>query len=90
MLDDLLSKIILGWVRHLVSGLGGYLLAHGYLDAQQSDQMTGAVLVLLPLLLSAYQKWDAQNKANAKIIAAATSPATALVVKQQAAAKGKL
>lgn len=62
MLDNLVGKVILGWVRHFLSGATLTLVAHGYWTNDQQQQAVGAILTLLPLALSAYDKWNATQK----------------------------
>lgn len=60
-MDQLVSKIVLGWARHLVGMGAAALVAKGYLDGAQSEQLTGALMTLVPLGFSAYDKWHAMQ-----------------------------
>jgi len=71
MLDHIISKVILGWLRHLIGAAGGALVGAGLFDQDQSQQFQGALMILVPLLFSAYDKWSAQQKANQAILATA-------------------
>jgi hypothetical protein len=46
--------------RHLFSALGGYLVAHGLLDANSAQELIGALLTILSLAASIYQKRQAK------------------------------
>lgn len=69
--SPLVKNILLGQVRHYVGLLGIWLVKDGLLDNSQATQMTGAIMVIVPLALSAYDKWQAIQAKNAAILAAA-------------------
>jgi len=69
--NSLIGGIVMGWVRHAFTTFGGGLVTHGYITQSQDQQLIGAVLVIIPIALSGYQKYSAQEKANAAILAAA-------------------
>lgn len=71
MLDSIISKVVLGWIRHAVLGFGAVLVKQGLETQSEANQLTGALMVIVPLAFSAYDKWQAQQKANAAILAAA-------------------
>ena len=73
MFDSIISKVVLGWIRHGVLGLGAIVVRDGYLSADQGAQLTGAIMVIVPLAFSAYDKWQAQNAKDKAVIAAATA-----------------
>lgn len=69
MFDSIIAKIVLGWIRHFVSMGGTALVAHGYLTLSQGQEFTGALMTIVPLLFSAYDKFQAQQAAQAKALA---------------------
>lgn len=69
--SPLVKNILLGQVRHYVAIAGGSLVTAGYLTKDQGNQLTGAVMVIVPLALSAYDKWQVDNAKKAAILAAA-------------------
>ena len=71
MVDHIIAKIILGQIRHFIGIAGGALVSHGLLTSDQGQQFDGALLALVPLAFSAYDKWQANNAANTAILAAA-------------------
>lgn len=56
---SIIGKIILGWVRHLIGMGAAAAVAQGYLDHGQSEELTGALVALVPLAFSAFDKWHA-------------------------------
>jgi len=68
MFDHIITKVLLGWVRHLISGFGGSLVAQGLLTQDQSNQAVGAVMILVPLMFSAYDKFQAKQAADQAIL----------------------
>lgn len=73
MFDSIIAKIVLGWIRHAVLGFGALLAHKGLLTSDQATTFTGAIMVIVPLAFSAYDKWQAQQKQNAAVLAAAQS-----------------
>ena len=71
MFQELLGKIALGWIRHAVMGLGVWLVHSGLLTSSQSDQATGALMILVPLAFSALDKFEALQARNNAILKAA-------------------
>lgn len=60
-MDNIITKIVLGWARHFIAMGAAALVAKGYLDGAQGDELTGALIALVPLAFSAYDKWHAQQ-----------------------------
>lgn len=56
--------------RYALTALGGILVAHGYINSGQVEQLTGAVLTILPIILGIISHKQGQA---AVITAAATS-----------------
>lgn len=69
--NSLIGSIFMGWIRHGLSAGGGTLVASGIISSSAEQQAIGAIMVLVPIVLSGYQKWSAQQKTNAAILAAA-------------------
>jgi hypothetical protein len=51
-----MKDIILGIVRHLLTAGGGYVVAKGFVDADQANQLVGAVLVVVGVIASVVEK----------------------------------
>lgn len=51
-----LMPIVMGQLRHAVTGLGASLVTAGYLGAGQVETFTGAVIFLVGLVWSAISK----------------------------------
>jgi len=60
-LDSIITKVILGWARHFIGMGAAALVAHGYLDGAQGDELVGGLVALVPLAFSAYDKWHAMQ-----------------------------
>lgn len=73
MFDAIIAKVVLGWIRTGVAASAGGLVAHGYLTSSENQQFVGAVMTLVPLMFSAYDKWHAEQSKNAAILAASKS-----------------
>lgn len=71
LLDHVIARIVLGQIRHWVTVLGASLVTKGLLTSDQNNQMIGAVMVVVPLLFSAYDKMQAQKAKDAAVLAAA-------------------
>jgi hypothetical protein len=84
MFDSLISKVVLGWIRHFIGMGAALLVAHGYWTSSQGDQALGAIMALVPLAFSAYDKWHAlQVKNTALLNLAQASQAQQLSATQQ-------
>lgn len=51
-----LKEAVLGVVRHTLTAVGGYLVAKGKLDFATVDTLIGAVITVLGVGWSVYQK----------------------------------
>lgn len=58
-MKDLINLIGLPLIRHALTAGGGALVAGGYLDASQAQTASGAVLILVGIGLSL---WDKRNR----------------------------
>lgn len=57
---DLLTSITGSVMRHLLTGIGGVLVAQGWVSAEDWEKLlAGAILAVAGLLWSWYQKWQA-------------------------------
>lgn len=60
-MKDFLKQLIAGQIRTLAAGVGGYLVAHGLIDENQSsvvvDLLTGTTMVVVASGWSAFNKW---------------------------------
>lgn len=64
MFENVVSKVVLGVIRHIVTAFGGGLVTHGLATQNESNQLVGAVMMLVPIAFSVYDKWQAQGKLN--------------------------
>lgn len=55
-MDKATPAILAGIVRHLVTTGAGVLVAHGYIQSSQTEQVVGAVMVLVGIGWSWWQK----------------------------------
>lgn len=55
-MDGLVGKITLGIIRHFVTAAFAALAAKGLIDQSASEQAIGAVMVLIPIAFSAWDK----------------------------------
>lgn len=62
---SLIGKITLGIIRHFVGQFGAGLVTQGLLTNTEATQGVGAVMVLISLGFSAYDKWQAHSKLQA-------------------------
>ena len=69
-MDGLFTKVILGWARHFIGMGAAALVAKGYLDGSQGDQLTGALVALVPLAFSAYDKLHAMRAKQTAVASA--------------------
>jgi ABC-type nickel/cobalt efflux system permease component RcnA len=53
--------VFTGPLRALLAALGATLVARGYFSAEQSDQIIGALLVIIPACWSAWQNYRQQQ-----------------------------
>jgi hypothetical protein len=83
LFDSLIAKMAAGIMRHAVSGFCGMMLAHGFITKAQDEQAYSAILVLIPIGLSAYDKWSQQQKADAAILEASKAGQAALTSSPQ-------
>lgn len=70
-MESILGKIALGWLRHAIMGIGVWLVHSGYISSDQSSELTGALMVAIPILFSALDKWEAQQAKNKAVLQAA-------------------
>lgn len=61
MLEGIIGKIVLGFIRHSVSGLGTGLVTQGILQSDQQTQFVGSVMFLVGVGFSAYDKVQAKG-----------------------------
>lgn len=55
---DLLTSITGSVMRHLLTGIGGILVAQGWVSAEDWEKLlAGAIVAVAGLLWSIYQKW---------------------------------
>ena len=53
---DLLKQILIGYLRHAITIVAGYLLSHGLIDQSGAQVMASAVLALAGLAWSTISK----------------------------------
>lgn len=59
MFKAIIADIALGQLRHLFTGLGAVMMAHGVWSGDESGQMVGAAMTLVSLAWSGWNKWQA-------------------------------
>lgn len=87
-MDEATQSILAGIVRHLVTTGAGVLVTHGYIQSSQTEQVVGAVMLLVGIGWSWWQKnGQAAVKAELDLLKARASakaqaqPAAAAQVK---------
>ena len=50
------KEVILGFVRHILTFGGGYVAAKGIIDQAMANEIIGAVMTLIGVAWSAYDK----------------------------------
>lgn len=70
---NFISQIALGQIRHFATAIFAMLATRGYLVGNDIDTATGAVMVLVTLLFSAYDKYR-QHKTTVQPVATIPSP----------------
>jgi len=73
-MDNIISKVILGLIRHILTTAGGGLVAHGLVTGQQWSDVVGAIMVIVPVMFSAYDKWQAEQARSAAVEEARAVP----------------
>jgi hypothetical protein len=64
-MNGIIGNIFLGFIRHMVSAAFGGMLAHGLITQSQDEQSIGAVMVLITVGFSAYDKIQAKSASAA-------------------------
>ena len=59
--SSLLGDVAQGVVRHLATASGGWLLAHGLLQASQLNDWLGSVIFIGGVAWSAYEKYSRRS-----------------------------
>ncbi len=62
MFEKLISALTASVVRHGATALAGYLVAQGYADNSQGQQLIGCAVWLGGFAFSIYDKWQAKKK----------------------------
>lgn len=70
-MEGIIGKITLGIIRHFVSGAMAGLVTKGYVDGSTEEKALGAVMFLITVGFSVYDKMQA----SAKLATAQASPA---------------
>jgi hypothetical protein len=65
VLDSVVAKVVLGIIRHMITTWGGTLVAKGLMTQSQETQAIGAIMVVVPIGFSIYDKMQAQQAAAA-------------------------
>jgi len=53
------KQVVLGIVRHILTGVGGYFVGTGLIDAAGAETAIGAIIALAGIIWSAIDKKDA-------------------------------
>lgn len=62
-MDGIVGNIVLGMLRHGLTSVSGGLVAHGYLTGDQQQQAVGAILTVIGIGFSVYDKYAAKKAA---------------------------
>lgn len=68
ILDGVVAKVVLGIIRHVVAGWGASLVTQGLASQDQVNQIVGAIMVIVPIGFSIYDKMQAQSAAKAAVL----------------------
>lgn len=63
-------QAVLSALRSILIAVGAYLVSIGFLTSENTDQITGAVLVVVPLLWGIYQKIQSERKTKTREVIA--------------------
>ena len=74
MFQALLKNIALGALRHFLTGLGGSMVADGYITADENTQAVGAIMCLVGIVWSGWHKYKDHKNAVAAVTNAAPAP----------------
>lgn len=74
MFQTLIKNIALGAARHFLTGIGGSLVAQGYISADDNNQAVGAIMLVGGIAWSAYEKYAAHKAAQNAAPAPAVAP----------------
>ncbi len=64
MLWNMMGPIILGQIRHLLTGFGGVLVGTGYVSGEEASTIVGALIALVGAAWSIFQKYRTQPDQN--------------------------
>jgi deferrochelatase/peroxidase EfeB len=59
----MLEPLIMGLARHLLTAAGGALVTYGYMDASQGQALSGALLTLVGV---GFSVWDKKRRTAGK------------------------
>jgi F0F1-type ATP synthase assembly protein I len=60
--NKLTQTILMGVIRHVLTGAGGYLVANGYATTSQWQQIAGGIIALGAIVWSLLQKKTANTE----------------------------
>lgn len=60
------AGVAYGVIRGVLVALGGVLVAHKIIDEESLQQLVGGLLVVVPIIYSAFAKWWAEAKTQAR------------------------
>lgn len=67
--ESFLGKILMGWARSAILGIGVWFERQGLLNHDQGQQLGNALAIVFVLGLQAYDQWNHQQKQNAALLA---------------------
>ncbi len=74
MADDaepsIFTPVLMGQIRTVLATVGGGLVAHGYINDSTLNLWIGIVMALVPVVWSAYSKFNAEKKTAVREVAA--------------------
>lgn len=64
--ENMIGKIVMGVVRHFLSGLVGAVITAGYMTHAQGTEVDGMLASVIPIGLSVWSKYQADQKLKAE------------------------
>lgn len=74
MISNVILRVVLGWVRHAMTVIGGVYLAKGYFTEDQLNDIIGGVVTLIAVVWSLIDKIKAEKKLRATAAGGAFNP----------------
>jgi len=69
-MDDVTKQSILGALRTLLAAAGAWMATHKYIPADSANEIVGAVMIIIPILWSRWDKLQSERKTQLREVAA--------------------